>query len=119
MDSEAIDDGRAGARRSMLVTGGARGLGAAIARTAAERGFDVVTIDVDPVTWTDSMPTASTGRSPGPVAVVAMASTTSRELWSATSPKIVCLKFSQVVGATVMKNCEPFVPGPALAIASR
>ena len=23
------------------------------------------------------------------------------------------------VGLTVMKNCEPFVPGPALAIASR
>jgi hypothetical protein len=38
---------------------------------------------------------------------------------STTSPKIVCLKFSQVVAATVMKNCEPLVPGPALAIASR
>ena len=32
---------------------------------------------------------------------------------------MLCLKFSQVVGATVMKNCEPFVLGPALAIASR
>jgi len=32
---------------------------------------------------------------------------------------MVCFMFSQGVGATVMKNCEPLVPGPALAIASR
>ena len=63
--------------------------------------------------------TGSIGRSPAPVWTPAMASTTSREAWSATSPKIVCLKFSQVVGATVMKYWEPLVPGPAFAIASR
>ena len=48
---------------------------------------------------TDSITTGSTGRSPGPVAVVPIASTTSRLSWSATSPKIVCRLFSQVVGA--------------------
>src|SRR5581483_10432798 len=37
---------------------------------------------------------------------------------STTSPKMVCLPVSHVVGATVMKNCDPFVFGPALAIAS-
>src|SRR6478735_1189280 len=63
------------------------------------------------------MTTGSTGRSPGPMSVVAIASTTSREAWSETSPKIVCLKFSQGVAPTVMKNCEPLVPGPALAVA--
>jgi len=40
-----------------------------------------------------------------------MASTTSEPF--VTSPKIVCLPVSHVVGATVMKNCEPSVPGPA------
>ena len=59
------------------------------------------------------------GLSPRPVGVVSIASTTSREAWSATSPKIVCLKFSHGVAPTVMKNCEPLVPGPALAMASR
>ena len=44
---------------------------------------------------TVSMTTGSTGRSPGPVAVVPIASTTSRLSWSATSPKMVCLLFSQ------------------------
>src|SRR5215475_8019230 len=40
-------------------------------------------------------------------------------LWpSTTSPKMVCLPVSHVVGATVMKNCEPLVFGPALAMAS-
>ena len=68
---------------------------------------------------TDSMTTGSTGLSLRPVSVVPIASTTSREAWSATSPKIVCLKFSHVVAPVVMKNCEPLVPGPALAIASR
>jgi hypothetical protein len=63
------------------------------------------------------MTTGSTGRSPGPVWVVAMASTTSREAWSATSPKIVCLKFSHVVAPTVMKNCEPVVERAAAAVA--
>ena len=38
---------------------------------------------------------------------------------SMTSPKIVCLPLSHGVGATVTKNCEPFVPGPELAMASR
>ena len=48
---------------------------------------------------TCSMTTGSTGWSPRPVGVVSMASTTSREAWSATSPKMVCLKFSHGVGA--------------------
>ena len=39
MDGEGTDNERSGGRRSMLVTGGASGLGAAIARTAAERGY--------------------------------------------------------------------------------
>ncbi len=65
------------------------------------------------------MVTSWAGRSPGPVAAVAIASTTARLSASATSPKIVCLRVRCVVGATVMKNCEPFVPGPELAIASR
>ena len=46
-----------------------------------------------------------------------MASTTS--LPSMTSPKMVCLPVSHGVGTVVMKNWEPFVPGPALAMASR
>lgn len=37
--------------RSMIVTGGARGLGAAIARAAAAEGFRVGVIDVEPVGW--------------------------------------------------------------------
>ena len=68
---------------------------------------------------TFSMTTSVSGRSAGPVDVRPIASTTLRDSWSATSPKIVCLKFRWVVGATVMKNCEPFVPGPAFAMASR
>src|SRR5690242_16335412 len=51
MDSEETGDGRSATRRSMLVTGGARGIGAAIAKTAAERGYDVVTVDVEPIAW--------------------------------------------------------------------
>ena len=62
---------------------------------------------------------SSTGLSPLRVGAVAMASTTALLSSSATSPKIVCLKLSQVVGLTVMKNCDPLVPGPALAMASR
>ena len=72
-----------------------------------------------PETSTVSITMSDTGRSPGPVGAAAIASTTSREDWSATSPKMVCLRLSHVVGATVMKNCEPLVPGPAFAIASR
>lgn len=37
--------------RSMIVTGGARGLGAAIARAAAADGYRVGVIDVEPVGW--------------------------------------------------------------------
>src|SRR5262249_23667000 len=37
---------------------------------------------------------------------------------SITSPKIVCLPVSHSVGATVIKNCEPLVLGPAFAMAS-
>jgi len=33
-----------------------------------------------------------------------------------TLPKTVCLLSSHGVGTVVMKNWEPFVPGPALAI---
>jgi hypothetical protein len=65
------------------------------------------------------MTTGSTGRSPAPVLTLPIASTTSREAWSATSPKIVCLRFRCGVGPRVMKNCEPLVAGPALAMASR
>ena len=36
-----------------------------------------------------------------------------------TTPKMVCLLSSHGVGPTVMKNCDPLVPGPVLAIASR
>ena len=38
---------------------------------------------------------------------------------STTSPKTVCLPSSQSAdGVVTMKNCEPFVFGPAFAIAS-
>ena len=62
-------------------------------------------------------PTAWIGRSPEPVFVLPMASTTFCDAASFTSPKMVCLRLSQVVGATVIKNCEPLVPGPEFAIA--
>jgi hypothetical protein len=64
----------------------------------------------------------------GPIVAVLLTAfdlllTTSRDAPSATSPKIVCLPCSQVVGTVVMKNCEPLVPlpprDPALAIARR
>src|SRR6185295_19373770 len=67
----------------------------------------------------DSITTGSVGRSLRSVAVVAMALTTFCDSESTTSPKIVCLRFRCGVLPTVMKNCEPLVPGPALAIASR
>ena len=54
-----------------------------------------------------------------PVLVVAMASMTFCESASATFPKMVCRLFRCGVGPTVTKNCEPLVPGPALAMASR
>ena len=66
---------------------------------------------------TDCSTTGVTGRSPGAVGTWVIALITSTP--SMTSPKIVCLPFSHGVAATVMKNCEPLVPGPALAIASR
>ena len=58
-------------------------------------------------------PVAAVGR------VLAILSTTARDAASATSPKIVCLRLRCGVGPTVMKNCDPLVPGPAFAIASR
>ena len=60
-----------------------------------------------------------TGLSLGPVAVVEILSTTACDAASFTSPKIVCLFVSHAVGTTVIKNCEPFVHGPELAIANR
>ena len=54
-----------------------------------------------------------------PVRKVAIESTTLADGSSATWPKIVCRRLRWGVGLTVMKNCEPFVPGPAFAIASR
>src|SRR5690606_38784707 len=68
---------------------------------------------------TRSSTTSCRGRSFASVGTAAIASTTRADSSSATWPKIVCLKLRCGVGATVMKNCEPFVPGPALAIASR
>src|SRR5690606_5708252 len=69
---------------------------------------------------TDSMTTSASGRSVrGLVCAEAMPSTTFWLAASVTSPKMVCLRVSHAVGATVMKNCEPLVPGPALAMASR
>ena len=58
------------------------------------------------------MTTGSLGRSRRSVAVVAMASTTFCDSGSTTSPKMVCLRFRCGVLPTVMKNCEPLVPGP-------
>ena len=60
---------------------------------------------------TRSITTGSTGRSPRPVWAAEIASTTSRPASSATSPKIVCLRLSQGWAPTVMKNCDPLVPG--------
>ncbi|SHS95876.1 Uncharacterised protein [Mycobacteroides abscessus subsp. abscessus] len=63
--------------------------------------------------------TSSVGRSPRSTAVEAMESTTCCEAGSTTSPKMVWRRFRCGVLPTVMKNCEPLVPGPALAMASR
>ena len=53
---------------------------------------------------------SSTGRSWPPVRTLLSSSTTFLEASSATSPKMVCLPCNHVVGAVVMKNCEPLVP---------
>ena len=50
------------------------------------------------------MTTSCAGRSPRAVGVVAIASTTSRDAWSATLPKMVCLRSRCGVLPTVMKN---------------
>ena len=68
-------------------------------------------------TVTDSIVTSSTGLSWLPVFIRLIRSTTSAP--SMTSPKMVCFPLSHGVGTTVMKNCEPLVPGQAFAIASR
>src|SRR5262249_40945535 len=65
----------------------------------------------DGSTVTEVIVMSSTGRSLRPVRVLAILSTTARLSASATSPKIVCLRFRCGVGPTVMKNCEPFVFG--------
>ena len=62
---------------------------------------------------TDWSTTSVAGRSPGTVCTRLILSTTSAP--PMTSPKIVCLPFSHGVGPTVIKNCEPLVPGPAFA----
>src|SRR5690606_15280652 len=66
---------------------------------------------------TDWRTTGSSGLSIWSVATSEMATTTS--LPSTTSPKIVCRPLSQSVVPTVMKNWDPLLFGPALAIASR
>ena len=84
-----------------------RGAGSRSAPRSREvpRGCVIVQIEVargrrSGARWsTDSMTTASPGRSIAPVAVVPIASTTSRLAWSATSPKIVCLRLSHGVAA--------------------
>ena len=47
--------------RSMIVTGGARGLGAAIARAGAAAGYRVGVLDVEPVSWNGTDVTAMIG----------------------------------------------------------
>ncbi len=63
---------------------------------------------------TDSITTSSRGRSPLPVGVLPMARTTS--IPSFTLPNTACLPSSQGVAARVMKNWDPPVLGPALAM---
>ena len=61
---------------------------------------------------TDSMTTGSTGRSRGPVGVVAIASTTSRlGLVGDLAEDRVLVVQPGASAPTVMKNCEPLVPG--------
>src|SRR5215469_17053967 len=65
---------------------------------------------------TDSSTTSLCGLSCVLRATLEILSTTSCP--STTSPKMVCLPVSHDVGATVMKNWQPLVLGPELAIAS-
>lgn len=58
--------------------------------------------------------TLSTGRSDLSVSTKPMRLTTCIPEW--TRPNIVCFLSSHWVGASVMKNCEPFESGPELAI---
>ena len=51
MQGDGTSGGPAGSQRSMLVTGGANGLGADIARLAADRGYRVSIVDVQPADW--------------------------------------------------------------------
>ncbi len=53
MEGDGTSGGPAGSQGSMLVTGGANGLGAAIARLAADRGYRVSIVDVQPADWVD------------------------------------------------------------------
>src|SRR5271165_2182448 len=65
---------------------------------------------------TDSSTTGFWGLFPGPLATFEILSAMA---WpSTTSPKMVCLQVSHSVGATVMKNWQPFVLGPLLAMAN-
>merc|ERR1712225_125617 len=53
---------------------------------------------------------------PLPDPVASRALTTAKDCSSATSPKTTCLPSSQLVTTVVMKNLEPLVFGPALAM---
>ncbi len=65
----------------------------------------------------EAMPIGSAGRSEPSVATPSSLSTTS--IPSVTCPNTVCLPSSHgQASAVTMKNCEPFVSGPAFAIAS-
>ena len=66
-----------------------------------------------------SIVTGDVGRSSRSVSNAAMVSTVPRLSASDTSPKMVCLRLSHAVVPTVMKNCEPLVLAPALAMANR
>src|SRR5690606_16520551 len=67
---------------------------------------------------TDSKTTSWVGRSLASVGTWEIATATSRLSSSATSPKMVCMPSSHGVGTVVMKNWDPFVFGPELAMAS-
>lgn len=58
--------------------------------------------------------TSSSGRFSAPVLTKPIFCTTRMPLL--TLPKMVCLPSNHGVGASVMKNCEPFVLGPELAM---
>src|SRR5262249_60471366 len=65
--------------------------------------------------FSDLMMIGVTGLSPGLVVLV-LPILLRTSIPSTTSPKTVCLRFSQVVGASVMKNWLQFVFGPELAL---